>query len=230
MIQSVPCLQLQNVERSFSSPRGPVTVLRRVNISILPGEFVIITGPSGSGKTTLLNLTALIDRPTIGTVLFEGENTADMEENRLCRLRGRGIGMVFQQFHLLSRRSAFQNVLFRFRYLDTEPEEAEGLATSALANLGLAHVAHQEARLLSAGEMQRVAIARAVASKPRVLVADEPTGNLDSAATRHVMESLQRLNHDGITILLVTHDETLLNYASHHLMCHDGNITDAKES
>jgi len=219
-----PVLQMENVKKVFPAPYGDVEVLRRVNLSVLEGEFVAITGPSGSGKSTFLHLAALLDYPSSGRVVFDGEDVSSLNESELCHLRKIKVGMVFQKYCLLPHRSVFENVFFRFRYLSYDRAEAERRTVEAIENVGLIAVANRPARLLSGGEMQRTAIARAIALEPRLLVADEPTGNLDRASANTVMECLQRLNQNGITVLLVTHNEALLGFCSRHLICRDGLI------
>lgn len=222
MKSGIPVLSMAGVRKSFPSPAGRVEVLKGVDLDIRRGEFLIITGPSGSGKTTLLNLGALLDFPTVGCVVFDGEDVSGLDEDRLCAFRKRAVGVVFQRFCLLPRRSALENVLFRFRYVGGDDHENRRAAREALETVGLADAADRPARVLSAGEMQRVAIARAVALRPDLLVADEPTGNLDAAAGRLVMECFRRLNEAGLTLLLVTHNEGLLRYASRRLVCAEG--------
>jgi putative ABC transport system ATP-binding protein len=222
MSRSSPVLEMSGVIKSFPSPSGPVDVLKGVDLEIRPGEFVLVTGPSGSGKTTLLNLAALMDHPTAGEVLFDGVNVSAMNEEYLCAVRKNKIGMVFQRFCLLSNRSALENVLFRFRYVEGMNGEARALASQALAAVGLSGIADRQVRKLSAGEMQRVAIARAVALKPDLLVADEPTGNLDKDSANVAMNCFQTLNKQGITVLMVTHNEALKTYATRHVVCRNG--------
>jgi len=224
MKNSTKILQMQNVTKNYPETYGQLEVLHRVNLTVSQGEFVAITGPSGSGKTTFLHLAALLDGPSSGKVLFDSQDVSTFDESELCHLRKHKVGMVFQNYYLLPYRSVLENVLFRFRYLDYDRAEAERLAIQALKTLGLMSIAERSARLLSAGEMQRVAIARAVTFEPRLLVADEPTGNLDRASTNAVMDCFERLNQTGITILMVTHNETLLKFSSRHLVCQDGAI------
>jgi len=222
MIERGPILEMEDVRKHFVSPHGRVEVLSGVSFSVLSGEFVMVTGPSGSGKTTLLNLASLMDQPSEGRVVFAGSDVSDLDENGLCETRKTHVGVVFQRFFLLPHRSAFDNVLFRFRYLDTDAREAHRAAEESLEWVGLSALRDRPARVLSVGEMQRVAIARAVALEPKLLVADEPTGNLDHASSDGVMECFHRLNERGITILMVTHDEGLLEHAGRHLECKDG--------
>jgi putative ABC transport system ATP-binding protein len=222
MNRSLPILQMRGVIKSFPSPVGSVEVLKGINLVMDRGDFLLITGPSGSGKTTLLNLAALLDSPTSGEVLFEGVDVSAMDEDALCVARKRRIGMVFQRFCLLPNRSVLDNVLFRFRYVEGMNGEARHLAAEALGTVGLIEIADRPARRLSAGEMQRVAIARAVASKPDLLVADEPTGNLDKGSADMVMNCFRTLNGRGVTVLMVTHNESLKTYATRYLVCKNG--------
>ena len=224
MNDSPMILRLQNITKCFSTPQGEQKVLHEVNMILSQGEFIIVTGPSGSGKTTFLHLAALLDLPTSGKIFFEGNDISTLDEKEINSIRKKSIGMVFQNYHLLTARTVLENVMFRFRYLDYNPSETESLAVQALETVGLSHIMTRPARLLSAGEMQRVAVARAIALKPKLLVADEPTGNLDKITTSTVMDCFQRLNQSGITILMVTHNEALLNFSTRHLKCRDGGI------
>ena len=227
MIAAPPVLEMGAVTRSFATAAGRVDVLRGVDLRIAPGDFIAITGPSGSGKSTLLNLAALLDQPSTGDVRLDGEDIARADANRIADLRKHKIGMVFQQFHLLTHRSVLDNVAFRYRYTRTSREDARHAARQALETVGLAGLADRTVRVLSGGEMQRVAIARAIALRPVLLVADEPTGNLDAGNSRNVMDYFRRLNNEGLTILMVTHNDHLLSYCSRHLVCHEGRIAEA---
>ena len=220
----VPIISLREVSKRFPAPGGAVEALRDVSLELAAGEFVAITGPSGSGKSTLLHVACLLEPPTSGEIWLDGENVAHLSERAAAERRGRKIGTIFQKFCLLPHRSVLDNVLFRFRYLQHDPREARRLALAALETVGLGERVQHPARLLSGGEMQRTAIARAIALPPRLLAADEPTGNLDRAAAGGVMDCLQRLNQQGVTILIVTHNETLLRYCSRHLRLEDGRI------
>jgi ABC-type lipoprotein export system ATPase subunit len=220
-------LEMAGVTKGFADSAGRVEVLRGISLTISPGEFVIITGPSGSGKSTLLNLVALLDKPDCGSILFVGRETTTLPDHDSCVLRAGEIGMVFQKFHLLPHRSALDNVLFRWRYVSGSGGDRRAASERALAQVGLAGIMHRPARLLSAGEMQRVAIARAVALPPRLLVADEPTGNLDKASAATVMECFEKLNRDGMTIIMATHNEALLRFASRRFACEDGILKSA---
>ena len=228
MIASQNVLELRDVRRHFVSSHGRVDVLRGVDLKVKPGEYIIVTGPSGSGKTTLLNIASLMEQPTGGNVVFDGQDVTSLDEELLCFIRKERVGVVFQRFYLLPHRSAIENVMFRFRYVGEEEDTARKRAEEALEIVGLAHAKDRPARVLSVGEMQRVAIARAVALRPRLLVADEPTGNLDHASADSVMACFDRLNKDGITILMVTHNEGLLSHARRHLECRDGVLKDVE--
>ena len=225
MSGSADILQLHDVNKSFWASHGSVDVLHSVNLSLAKGEFAIVTGPSGSGKSTFLHLAALLDVPSSGELFFEEQETASLQDDELCDLRKNSIGIVFQKYYLLPHRSVFENILFRFRYLDYSSSEARERASEALEMMHLDAIADRPARLLSGGEMQRVAIARAVALTPKLLIADEPTGNLDSSSANAVMDYLGMLNQAGITILMATHNESFLKYCSRHLICNDGRIT-----
>jgi len=217
-------LEFRAVSKRYALASGPVQALAEVDFSLREGEFAALTGPSGSGKTTLLMLATLLDRATAGQVSFDGKDVAELGEDGLCALRARAVGVVFQNYHLLPERTVLENVLFRFRYMDPPPADAQAVALKALELVGLEELAERPARLLSGGEMQRVAIARAVAVEPRLLAADEPTGNLDSKSAGAVMECLARLNRLGTTVLMVTHNESLLGYADHRLQCRHGRL------
>jgi len=221
---NTPILEMQDVSKTFTSPSGTIRVLQRINLSVKSSEFVIITGPSGSGKTTFLHLSALLDSPTTGRMFFDGLDSSALKESDLCRLRKRKIGMVFQKHCLLSHRSVFENVQFRFRYIDMGRDEIQMQVEKALETVNLLKIAQRPVRLLSGGEMQRVAIARAIALEPKLLIADEPTGNLDREASTLVMAHLKELNRLGITVLMVTHNESLIDSFMRPLSCQDGTI------
>ncbi len=227
MTQVNSILQLKSVSRQFVTSGVEVDVLNNINMHIKKGSFAMITGSSGSGKSTLLNILALLDQASSGEVLFDDVAVSGYSDNQLCKLRKTKIGMVFQGFHLLPRRSVLENILFRFRYLNTKKSIARADAIKAAATVGLESIINRPAHLLSGGEMQRVSIARAIALRPDLLVADEPTGNLDSAATDNIMQHFTDLNRHGITTLMVTHDRSLLNWASEHFECRDGSISPA---
>lgn len=217
-------LELKSVSKHFSLPSGTIAAINNVNVSVSQGEFFALSGPSGSGKTTLLMLAALLDRPSTGKIIFDGRDTSSLDEPELSALRAHYIGMIFQNYYLLPRRTVLQNVVFRFRYMPRPPQKPYETASHALELVGLGGFADRPAGLLSGGEMQRVAIARAIAVGPKLLAADEPTGNLDAESAHTVMECLARLNALGTTIMLVTHNDSLLHYAGRCLRCSHGTL------
>ena len=221
---SPPLLSLRGVSKRYPAPGGAVEALRDVSLTLDPGEFCAVTGPSGSGKTTLLHIAALLEPPTEGEVRFEGEDAARLSDRGRAARRARKIGMVFQRFCLLPHRRVLDNVRFRFRYAPVPGAEAERLARDALAAVGLSARAAHRARLLSGGEMQRAAIARAIALPPRLLAADEPTGNLDRASAEEILEVLRALQRRGVAVLLATHNEALLRPGDRWLRLEDGRL------
>ena len=220
-------LRLEGVRKVFRAASGEVEVLRGVSMSLGAGEFGVITGPSGSGKTTLLMVAGLLQPADGGQVWFDGREVSGLGEGELADIRKRGVGMVFQKFCLMPHRNALDNVSFRFRYLAYEARAARKLAAAALERVGLADKAQQAARLLSAGEMQRVAIARALALPPKLLLADEPTGNLDPDSAGRVMELFRELNRGGMSILLVTHNAEWAAPGTAHWTMRDGQLVRA---
>lgn len=228
-MSAVALLQFSSVGKSYATPGGQVPALTDVSLRILPGEFVTVTGPSGSGKSTLLNLATLLDRPSGGTLRFDGADLDSLSEIERGSLRKQAIGMIFQSYHLLPQRSVLDNVLFRFRYMPTSIAEARAASWQALEQTGLTHMAERPAHLLSGGEMQRVAIARAIAVPLRLLAADEPTGNLDAESSEKVIGCLRNLNQAGATVLLVTHNEALIANGTRHVSFRHGRIEHDRE-
>ncbi len=201
-----PVLSLRGVTRTFRTAGRAVEVLRGIDLDARGGRLLAVAGPSGCGKTTLLHIAALLDAPDRGDVLFDGRAVTGLGGEATAAVRREHIGMVFQRFHLLPHRSALENVAFRFRYTRIPAPEARLRAAEALDSVGLSAVAKTPARLLSGGEMQRVAIARALALPPKLLLADEPTGNLDADAARHVMDLISGCRARGIAVLVATHN------------------------
>lgn len=220
-------LRLEGVRKEFRGAAGSVKVLRGVDLSLGAGEFGVLTGPSGSGKTTLLMVAGLLLPADGGRVWFDGREVSGLGEGELAEVRKQGVGMVFQKFCLMPHRSALDNVRFRFRYLAHDGRETLRLSEAALERVGLADKAKQATRLLSAGEMQRVSIARALAWPPRLLLADEPTGNLDPDSAARVMDLFHELNRDGMSILLVTHNAEWVVPGTTHWMMHEGSLSPA---
>jgi putative ABC transport system ATP-binding protein len=218
-----PQIELRRLTKRFPSGGATITVLDRVDLSIDRSESVAIVGPSGSGKSTLLALIAGLDRPSEGEVLLDGESIQELSEDRLALLRRHKIGFVFQFFQLLTNLTARENVLLPLELVGQEG--AEERAAELLSSVGLAERAHHYPAQLSGGEQQRVALARAFATRPHILLADEPTGNLDSATGARILEALERLQRrNGTTLVLVTHDPAVAEIAGRTVQLQDGRI------
>jgi putative ABC transport system ATP-binding protein len=217
----VPVYRLDAVGRTYAGA-APVEALRRCSFVVEPGEYIAVIGPSGSGKSTLLNLLGLIDRPTSGTLAVLGQDTTTLSDRVRTTLRADVIGFVFQSFHLMRARTAMENVGLPLIYQRVPVAERAERVRSALARVGLSERRDARCSTLSGGEAQRVAIARAVAGNPRVLLCDEPTGNLDSRTSDQIIDLLEGLHHDGLTIMLVTHDERLAARAHRTIGVRDG--------
>jgi len=217
----------ENLEKAFNVGSTRVNALNGVNLAVEGGEFVSIIGPSGSGKTTLLNLVGCIDRPSRGTVFFKNNNVALLSERELDSLRLNEMGFIFQTFNLLPNLSAEENVVLPMAITGMKEKPRISRARELLSRMGLAPRIHHKPRELSAGESQRVAIARALANRPSLLLADEPTGNLDSHTTREITMLLKELNSEhGLSILLVTHDRSVASIAHRTLRMVDGQFAD----
>ena len=203
----------------------PLIVLKEINLGIKKGEFVAITGPSGSGKSTMVNIIGALDKPSWGGTFLKGKNVSDMSESSLAFLRGKTIGFIFQQFNLIPTLSALQNVMLPMEMIDVPEKKAKMRAEELLKMLGLEERLHHKPTELSGGQQQRVAIARALANDPEIIVADEPTGNLDSHTGKFVMDFLGKLNkEEGKTIILITHDLNLVTYAKRVIYIKDGKV------
>ena len=223
---ATPVLQLHQIERTYLTGEVEVAALTGVDLTVASGEYVSIVGPSGSGKSTLLNIVGLLDRPTSGSYLFEGTEVASLDESSRTALRGRRIGFVFQSFHLLSHRSVVENVAMAMLYTGVAARERGDRARAALASVGLDHRADFTPTRLSGGERQRVAIARALVSEPAILLADEPTGNLDSKTSAAILELFDSLRAAGLTIVMITHDSSVAARADRSVSIRDGRLTD----
>jgi len=219
-------IAIRNLVKTIRNGAHPVEIIRDISFDVPTRQFVAVMGPSGSGKSTLLGLIAGLDWPTSGSILIDGQDITQLDEDEMARLRGRKLGFVFQSYHLIPTLTALENVML--------PMEFSGGSNGALArseylleSVGLIERRHHYPAQLSGGEQQRVALARAFVMRPAVLLADEPTGNLDTANGKHVLELLIRLNkEEGATLLLVTHDEMLASQAERRITLRDGRIVD----
>src|SRR3982074_1903984 len=205
-----PVIRLENVHKTYDLGEIQVQALRGISLEVRQGEFVAVMGPSGSGKSTLMNILGCLDRPTRGHYYLDGTDVSQFSKTELARIRNRKLGFVFQQFNLLARTSALENVELPTIYAGITPQEREQRARESLARVGLAERAHHFPSQLSGAQQQRVAIARALVNRPTILLADEPTGNLDSRTSVEIMDILQRLNEEeGLTVVLVTHEQDI---------------------
>jgi putative ABC transport system ATP-binding protein len=221
---SEPLIQLQGVSRIYDLGRVQVAALQEVDLTVEPGEFLAIVGPSGSGKSTLMNIVGCLDRPTAGTYTLAGTPVAELNDDGLARLRSRTIGFVFQSYNLLPRTSALENVATPLLYQGVSRKDRLARARAALERLGLGDRVDHVPTELSGGQQQRVAIARALVTEPALLLADEPTGNLDSASGADVMTILRELNAAGRTIVMITHDSDVASSAGRQVHVRDGRL------
>ena len=215
-------LNLSHIYKDYQQEKLVVPVLKDVSLSVEEGEYVAIMGPSGSGKTTLMNIIGCLDKPTEGTFLLDGQDIRSCSENDMSDIRLNKIGFVFQSFHLLPRQSALSNVEMPLNYAKVPKKERRERAFRALERVGLADRVDFKPNQLSGGQMQRVAIARAIVNNPKLLLADEPTGALDSKSGAQVMELFQKLNDEGVTVLMITHDPDIASHAKRVVTIRDG--------
>ena len=215
-------IQLQNVNKFYSGRNGNLHVLKNISFSIDKGEFVSITGTSGSGKSTLMNIIGCLDFPTTGIYRLNGKNIKILSENTQAHIRNREIGFIFQGFNLIPALSAFENVQLPLIYRGITQAKRKELASKALKMVGLESRMNHRPFELSGGQQQRVAIARAIASKPPIILADEPTGNLDSASGEIILEAMKKLNESGKTVILITHDRSVADMAKRKILISDG--------
>jgi putative ABC transport system ATP-binding protein len=220
-------IETRDLERVYTMGESEVRALDGVSLNIEAGEFVALMGPSGSGKSTLMHILGCLDRPTAGRYLLEGEEIGQRSDDELARLRNRRIGFVFQNFNLLPRANALENAGLPLLY-DGDVADWREKAAHALERVGMGHRREHRPAQLSGGECQRIAIARALVKGPTLILADEPTGNLDSARSREIMGLLSELVKEGRTILMVTHDAATAEYADRRILFRDGRITQAE--
>jgi putative ABC transport system ATP-binding protein len=225
---AAPVIRLSAVAYTYAGP-PPVRALRPTDLVIRRGEHVAITGPSGSGKSTLLNLLGLLDRPTEGTLEIDGIDVGSASERDRAAVRAHRIGFVFQSFHLLPHRTSAENVMLAQVYADLPRRRRPGAAMAALAQVGLEHRAHALPTALSGGERQRVAIARALVNHPSLLLCDEPTGNLDTATTRELIDLLGSLHAGGTTLVIITHNPAVAESAERRVTIRDGQLAESPD-
>ncbi len=217
-------LRLENLCKQYNQGELAVLALENINFSVSQGEFVSIMGTSGSGKSTMMNILGCLDTPSSGEYFLEGENVAHFRDGQLAEIRNRKIGFVFQSFNLLPKLSALENVELPMVYAGFDRRTRRERAMDALAKVGLEKRVHHKPNELSGGQRQRVAIARSLVNDPAIIMADEPTGNLDSRSTVEIMEIFQKLNNDGVTVVMVTHEEDVARFTKRIVLFKDGHI------
>lgn len=218
-------VKLENIEKVYRADGVETVALRDVSLEVNEGEFVAIMGPSGCGKTTLLNIIGMLDVPTSGRYLFDGESVGDMKESERAKVRKGQIGFVFQSFNLIDELTVEENVELPLTYLGIPKKQRKEMVEEVLRRMVISHRAHHFPQQLSGGQQQRVAVARAVVMKPKLILADEPTGNLDSKNGMEVMQLLTQLNELGTTVIMVTHSERDAGYAQRIVNLFDGHIS-----
>lgn len=221
-------LALSNIRKSFQNGEETVTALDNVTIEIKENEFVAIMGSSGSGKSTLMNVLGCLDTPNAGVYKLNGQDVASMSDDELSKVRNKHIGFIFQTFHLLSKLDVVGNVKLPLRYSDIDLQEGNDRAHALIERVGLSHRKNHKPFELSGGQRQRVAIARALINKPSVILADEPTGNLDSKTSNEIMDVLTELHQQGQTIVMVTHEDEIAAYAQRIIIMKDGKVVGEK--
>ena len=226
----MPILELKDICKDYQQGREPVRVLKNINLTVEKGDYLAIMGPSGSGKTTLMNIIGCLDVPTSGSYCLEGRDLKDLSDDDLAEVRNKHIGFVFQSFHLLPKMEAVDNVALPLLYADVPLKERRARAEEALKAVGLGERIHFLPNQLSGGQCQRVAIARAIVGNPQLLLADEPTGALDTKAGNQIMEIFRRLSGEGMTIIMITHEPSIAACADKTYRILDGELKTQEEN
>lgn len=226
----MPILELKDICKDYQQGREPVRVLKNINLTVEKGDYLAIMGPSGSGKTTLMNIIGCLDVPTSGSYTLEGRDLKDLTDDDLAEVRNKHIGFVFQSFHLLPKMDALDNVALPLLYADVPLKERRARAEEALKAVGLGERIHFLPNQLSGGQCQRVAIARAIVGNPELLLADEPTGALDTKAGNQIMEIFRRLSGEGMTIIMITHEPSIAACADKTFRILDGELRTQEEN
>ena len=226
----MPILELKDICKDYQQGREPVRVLKNINLTVEKGDYLAIMGPSGSGKTTLMNIIGCLDVPTSGRYTLEGRDLKDLSDDDLAEVRNKHIGFVFRSFHLLPKMDALDNVALPLLYADVPLKERRARAEEALKAVGLGERIHFLPNQLSGGQCQRVAIARAIVGNPELLLADEPTGALDTKAGNQIMEIFRRLSGEGMTIIMITHEPSIAACADKTFRILDGELRTQEEN
>ncbi|WP_126970213.1 ABC transporter ATP-binding protein [Gynurincola endophyticus] len=223
-MNSKSIIHLRNIRKQYIMGKNVLEVLKGIDLDILKNEYVALMGPSGSGKSTLMNMLGCLDTPTSGTYILNGQDVSKMQDNQLARIRGQEIGFVFQQFNLLPRLNALENVALPLVYAGINVKQRTEMAMEVIEKVGLGSRYHHKPNELSGGQCQRIAIARALVNNPSLILADEPTGNLDTKTSIEIMEIFTKIQEQGNTVVLVTHEEDIANYAHRVVRLRDGVI------
>jgi putative ABC transport system ATP-binding protein len=227
---TAPVIQIQDIKKHYAIGNQIVKALNGINLDIYKNEFVALMGPSGSGKSTLMNVIGCLDSPTSGTYILNNKEVSHMEDDELAEIRNKEIGFVFQTFNLLPRYTALENVALPLIYAGMSKSDRDKRATEVLSQVGLADRMHHKPNELSGGQRQRVAVARALVNSPSIILADEPTGNLDTKTSYEIMALLDEIHRNGNTIILVTHEEDIARHAKRIIRLRDGVIENANSN